>query len=116
MELQYHDDSLVITAELPGLYAEEIKAEIVGNVLILEGERRRDDGGGRKVWHTERSYGYFYREIVLPDAADTEHARAEFHNGILRVTIPLADARRRALPIQNVRQSPAGLVRGEQAG
>jgi HSP20 family protein len=100
LELEYRDQNLVITAELPGLSMEDIKVEIIGNMLVLQGERRRDDASGRQIRRSERRYGHFYREIVLPDGADTEHLRAEFENGILRVTVPLV-RNRHVVPVKN---------------
>ena len=83
------------------LLLEDIKVEVIGSVLILQGERRRDRGaGGRTVGRSERRYGYFYREIVLPDGVDMQRVRAEFENGMLRVTIPVL-TNRRELPIQD---------------
>jgi HSP20 family protein len=102
VEIEQRDDDLVITAELPGLALEDIKVEVIGNVLILlQGERRRDRGaGGRTVGRSERRYGYFYRDLVLPDGVDTQRVRAEFENGMLRVTIPVL-TNRHALPIND---------------
>jgi HSP20 family protein len=76
VEIEQRDDNLVITAELRGLGLEDIKVEVIGNVLILQGDRRRDRGaGGRPVGRSERRYGYFYREIVLPAGVDTQRVR-----------------------------------------
>jgi len=75
VEIEWRDDNLVITAELPGLGLEDIKVEAIGNVLILQGERRRDRAAGRRtVGRSERGCGYFYREIVLPDGVDAAGA------------------------------------------
>jgi HSP20 family molecular chaperone IbpA len=75
VEIEQRDDNLVITAELPGLGLEDIKVEAIGNVLILQGERRRDRGAGRRtLGRSERGCGYFYREIVLPDGVDAAGA------------------------------------------
>jgi len=52
------------------------------------------------VGRSERRYGYFHREIVLPDGVDTKRVRAEFENGMLRVTIPVL-TNRRELPIND---------------
>jgi len=52
------------------------------------------------VGRSERRYGHFYREMVLPDGVDTQRVRAEFENGMLRVTIPVL-TNRRALPIKD---------------
>jgi HSP20 family molecular chaperone IbpA len=72
-KIEQRDDNLVMTAELPGLALEDIKVEVIGNVLILQGERRRDRGaGGRRVGRSERRYGYFYREIARPRCRGTQ--------------------------------------------
>jgi hypothetical protein len=52
------------------------------------------------VGRSVRRYGYVYREIVLPDGADTQRVRAELENGMLRVTIPVLP-NRRELPIND---------------
>ena len=108
MEIEQRDDNLVITAALPGLALEDIKIEAIGNVLILHGERRPDRGaGGGTVGRSERRYGYFYREMVLPDGVDTQRVRAEFENGMLRVTIPVL-TNRRELPIKDTSTARPG--------
>jgi HSP20 family molecular chaperone IbpA len=113
VEIVRNDQNLLITAELPGLSMEDIKVEIIGNVLVLQGERRRDRASGHVIRRTERRYGHFYREIVLPDGVDVEHVRAEIENGILRVTLPLA-THRRAMPIQSTEQPTSEAVRNKK--
>jgi HSP20 family molecular chaperone IbpA len=114
VEVEYRDDKLVINAELPGLSVEDIKVEILGNMLVIQGERRRDDGRGHTIRHSERRYGHFYREITLPDSADTENVRAEFENGTLRVTVPVKNWR--VVPInQTSKKSTANVVRKGEA-
>jgi HSP20 family protein len=102
-EIAYRDGNLVVSAELPGLSENDVKVEINNDFLIIQGERKmeqQEDQNG--VQRTERRYGEFYRAIALPDGADTEHARAEFDNGMLRVTVPVPEAKtnQRQIPIQ----------------
>ena len=102
-EISYQDGNLVVSADLPGLNEKDVKVEINDDFLVIQGERKVEqqegDGGVRR---TERRYGEFYRAIALPEGADTENARAEFRNGVLRVTIPVAQpqSNRREIPIQ----------------
>jgi HSP20 family protein len=51
---------------------------------------------------TKRRYGEFYRAIPLPDGADAERARAEFKDGMLKVSVPFTQAKSnvRLIPIQ----------------
>jgi HSP20 family protein len=37
---------------------------------------------------SERSYGSFYRTILLPEGVEDGKAEASFRNGVLEVTIP----------------------------
>jgi HSP20 family protein len=104
------DGKLVVRADLPGLSKQDVRAEIEGNELVLEGERRREveeERGGR--YRSERSYGSFRRAIPLPEGADAEHAEARFDSGVLEVAIPLPQdqTRTRRIEIQEGRQSPS---------
>lgn len=102
-EIAYRDGNLIVSAELPGLTEKDVKVEINEDFLTIQGERKVEqeetEGGIRR---TERKYGEFYRAIALPEGADTEHARAEFQNGVLHVTIPVPQAQSnlRQIPIQ----------------
>jgi HSP20 family protein len=100
-EISYQDGNLVVSADLPGLNEKDVKVEINDDFLVIQGERKVEqqagDGGVRR---TERRYGEFYRAIALPEGADAQNARAEFQNGVLRVTIPVAQ------PQSNLREIP----------
>jgi HSP20 family protein len=110
-EIAYRDGKLEVSADLPGLSEKDVKVEINNDFLIIQGERKFEheegDGGVRR---TERRYGQFYRAIALPEGADAEHARAEFQNGVLRVTIPVPEAQKtnRQIPVQASTASSQG--------
>ncbi|HEY1939860.1 MAG TPA: Hsp20/alpha crystallin family protein [Candidatus Angelobacter sp.] len=103
VEVDYRDGNLVVSAELPGLNEGDIDVQVVNDTLVIQGERRdereEDQDGVRR---TEIRYGQFYRAIPLPDGAQTEQARAEFQNGVLRITIPApqAQSNTRQIPVQ----------------
>src|SRR5262245_28041839 len=87
IDIEEKDGELQVTAELPGLEQKDFDVDLAGDMLILRGEKREEREDKAAGWH-ERSYGRFERAIPLPVEVDTEHASAEFKNGVLRVHLP----------------------------
>lgn len=81
--------TLKVTAELPGLEADDIEVTVHDGVLSLEGEKKvekQDKDEETRVM--ERRYGSFHRSFSLPANVDWDKARAAFKNGVLTVTFP----------------------------
>ena len=53
--------------------------------LLFSGGNGKQDRDG--MFHSERSYGSFYREIPLPDGAIGDKAEATFKDGVLEVKL-----------------------------
>jgi HSP20 family protein len=103
MEVKELPGKLLVTAELPGVKKEEVKINVVNDVLTLEGERKHEKEEKREgYFHSERSYGKFARSIELPEGAKVEQATANFNNGVLEITIPVPEVKetRREIPVQ----------------
>jgi len=100
MDVTRCNGDLVVTAELPGLKKEEVKVEMTEDALVIEGERKREHKIDHEGYHkVERSYGKFYRAIPLPKEAKTDLAKAELNEGILKVTVPVGEAKPKAREI-----------------
>ena len=81
-------DEFVVRAELPGLKKDDVRVNVTDNSLVIEGERRDEfENTHGDVYHSERSYGSFYREIPLPEGTITDKAEASFKNGVLEVKL-----------------------------
>ena len=110
IELREQDGNLVVSAELPGLTDKDVKVEATEDGLVIQGERKQEfSGEERGVRRSERSYGRFWRLVPLPEGAQVEKAQANFHDGILEVTIPVPESqqRRRQIPISGGGQGGA---------
>ena len=84
-----HEGNIVLKAELPGVDAKDVDIRVENNVLTLRGERKFDSEVKRDSYHrVERSYGAFSRSFTLPTVVDTGNIKAEFKEGVLRVTLP----------------------------
>ena len=83
------DNDLVLKADLPDVKMEDIDIQIENGTLTLKGERRFEKNENNKGFHRiERSYGSFVRYFTLPETVNTENVRAEYHHGVLTVTLP----------------------------
>jgi HSP20 family protein len=84
---QGHD--IVLKAELPGVDPKDVDVRVENNVLTLRGERKFDNEVKKENYHrVERAYGTFSRSFTLPNVVDTEKIKAEFKDGLLRLTLP----------------------------
>lgn len=89
VDIYENKDQIVLEAELPGMKQEDFDLSIENNVITLRGERRFEKTQETDNYHrVERSYGAFTRSFTLPQTVSGEGATAEYHNGVLRVTLP----------------------------
>jgi HSP20 family protein len=94
IEVKEKEGKLVVTAELPGVKKEDVKVNVTDNMLTLEGERKQEKEEKREgYYHSERSYGKFLRSIRLPEGAQTDQTAAQFKDGVLEITVPVAVAK-----------------------
>jgi len=100
VDVQRCNGDLVVTAELPGLKKEEVKVEMTDEALVIEGERNREHKEDHEGYHRyERNYGKFYRSIPLPESVKADLAKAELNNGVLKISVPVAEAKKAARQI-----------------
>jgi HSP20 family protein len=86
--------TIVVRIELAGVDRENIKLVVEGATLYLAGIRASDVRRAEGVLQKEIEYGYFFKKVPLPSAVHVESARAEYHDGILHVKLPVADSSR----------------------
>jgi HSP20 family protein len=87
------ENALYVEVDLPGVDAEKFDISVVeGNRLTIKGERPVVDLPNA-VWHRqERGYGTFTRELTLPTLVDADKVEARYENGVLKLTLPKAEA------------------------
>ena len=81
---------------LPGIDPKDIQIHVQGNLLTISGERKTTrTSKALDYFEQEFTYGSFERKLTLPDGVNTEKLFAEYVNGVLEITAPVAAA---ALP------------------
>jgi len=90
------DDEVVILAAIPGVSAEDIEINIEQNTLTIIGDipsiAKSEQAQGASWYVHELPSGSFRRTLRLPIDVDASKAEAIFDNGVLRLTLPKAEA------------------------
>jgi HSP20 family protein len=88
LDLYETDTAFVLEADLPGVKEEDVSVEVENQELVLHGQRACEHVTTQGNFHCrERQEGQFTRRLRLPASVDQENIRAEFDNGVLRVTL-----------------------------
>jgi HSP20 family protein len=83
------EDAIVISADLPGLKAEDVEVTVEEGILSIRGERKLEETTEDETYHrVERQYGLFERTFSVPNSVDTEKINARFRNGEMTLTLP----------------------------
>lgn len=86
------EESVLISAELPGMDSDDIEINVVDDTLTLSGERSEEQiPEEARVHRQERGYGQFSRSINMPYRIDIDNVDANFKNGVLQITLPRAE-------------------------
>jgi len=81
---------------LPGIDPKEVQVHAQGNLLTIHGERKFTHATKEvEPIEQEVAYGIFERTLTLPEGVTPEKLTAEYTNGVLEITAPVAVA---ALP------------------
>jgi HSP20 family protein len=84
------DDTFVIHFDLPGVAPDAIELTVEKNVLTVHAERSRHEEAVEMIVG-ERPQGTFSRQLFLGDTLDTERLTADYTNGVLTVSLPIAE-------------------------
>ena len=88
----------VCRVALPGIEPKDVQIHAQGNLLTIRGERKVTHRVNEaELFEGEITYGVFERTLTLPEGVNVEKLMAEYVNGVLEITAPVAAA---ALPIE----------------
>ncbi|CAM4433285.1 Hsp20/alpha crystallin family protein [Nocardia ninae] len=91
MDLFKAGDHYVLHADLPGVDPGSVDVSVDNGTLTLRAQRSAPSEEGVQWIASERFAGNFMRQISLGDNVDAEKISATYNNGVLSVTIPIAE-------------------------
>jgi HSP20 family protein len=90
MDAWRQGEEFVVEFDLPGIDADSLDIDIERNVVTVRAERPGLDPN-RDMLATERPRGVFSRQLVLGENLDTDRIQASYNEGVLKLTIPVAE-------------------------
>lgn len=84
-------EAYVLTAYVPGLKAEDLKIQVLDDVVDIQGSFPSDE---EDYLVRELPGGSFRREMRLPTALETDKVEARIIDGILTLRLPKAETAR----------------------
>ncbi|MGY1762387.1 Hsp20/alpha crystallin family protein [Geodermatophilus sp. SYSU D00779] len=92
MDVWQADDGHHAALDLPGVDPASVEITRERNLLTIRAERSAEYGEGHNVLLAERPQGTFTRQVQVGDALDTGKVAATYDNGVLVLTIPVAES------------------------
>jgi HSP20 family protein len=116
IEISERKDAYMVSAELPGVSADEVEITFGDGLLTIQGERQAArDAAGERVHRSERRYGAFRRSITLPGHLQAGKIEATSQDGVLRVLVPKAPDVQAKRILVRTSQSGAAVTSGGKA-
>ena len=92
IDMMQTDDDVIIKASIPGVKPDDINISVTGDTLMIRGEVKEDEDITNANYHIrELRIGSFARSILLPGPVVADKAKAEFENGMLKLSLPKAE-------------------------
>ncbi len=84
-------DELKVELDLPGADPGSIELTVENDLLSVKATRTAFWAKTDEIQVEERAYGQFGRQLFLGKSLDLDHIGAIYHDGVLTVTIPVAE-------------------------
>lgn len=108
MDLYRTGDHFVVHADLPGVDPGSVDVSVDNGILTIRAERTSRTEESVNWLSSERFTGAYMRQLSLGDGIDADHIEATYENGVLTVTIPVAEkAKPRRIEVSHAAEKTA---------
>lgn len=95
MEVQESENDYILNVDLPGVPREDVNVQVIGNQLVISGERKQEKSAEWKgAQRSERCYGSFMRTFTLPNDIEADKVEAAYRDGVLQLAIPKGESQK----------------------
>ncbi|HEY2950176.1 MAG TPA: HSP20 family small heat-shock protein [Micromonosporaceae bacterium] len=108
-------DRFLVRFDLPGIDADSLEVSAENNTLTVRAERRRRDPDDATYLVSERPSGSYRRQLVLGDGLAVDDIQADYSDGVLTLTIPVAEqAKPRRIEVSRAGRAEIGSHEGHK--
>lgn len=101
VELRQKDGQIELAAAVAGMEPKDLDVQVTPEDILISGTAdHRHEAGEGTVHLCEFQGGRLFRSIHLPERIDPDSARAEYRNGMLRLTVAVAKPESRKVDVQ----------------
>ena len=91
MDISQTENSVVVETQIKDFDPDKVDITIENDILTVKGKtEEKKEVDEKNYFRKEIKTGSFYRSVALPVSVVGEKAKAEFIDGVLRITIPKA--------------------------
>jgi len=106
--------NLVVKTTITDFDPKHVDIEIKDNVLTVKGKtEKKSEVDEKNYYRKEIKAGSFSRSVLLPKEVEDKKAKAEYEDGILKITIPVVkEAKAKSTPVKvNIKKSKTKKVK-----
>ena len=92
VDILENDTAITVLADMPGVQADGLTIDLHENVLSIEGRVAEPGRRNEQMILQEYRTGSYRREFRLTNLIDQNKIDAALHDGVLRLTLPKAEA------------------------
>lgn len=117
MDLYREGERFVARIDLPGVDPSSIDIDMEDRTLTIRAERRDEVGEGIQWLSHERPAGTFARQLTLGQGVALDRIAADYSDGVLTLTIPMAEeAKPRKISVNHTSSDGQRALAGNSAG
>jgi len=107
VEMKEENDEYTIKAELPGIEKDNIDIEVTEESITIKAEtEHKKEEEKENIYKSEFRYGKFMRTIPFPSEVDSLQAKAEYKDGVLKITVPKSEEEHKKIKKIKLTASP----------
>ena len=92
VDIYENQQELTVLADMPGVKSDDLVIDLNDNVLTMLGDVKPPEGKDEVDVLREYRTGRYYRQFTISDIIDQSKIEAVLNNGVLRLTLPKAEA------------------------